>query len=774
VAEQPALSFAGLLRQLRAEAWLTQEELAEAAKLSPRSVSDLERGISRTARKETALLLADALGLAGPVRVVFVAAARGKAPAADVQAARLGVPSPARHNLPASLTSFVGREQDLARLEGLLGQARLVTLTGPAGAGKTRLALELASGVLGRFPDGAWLVDLASLSDASLAAAAALSAVGAPGQPGRPAIDTLTDFLIPRRTLVVLDNCEHLLDGCAELVGRLLAACPDVKVLATTREAMNIPGEVLWKVRPLTIPDEDCALDGLQSSEAVVLFTDRTRAVEPDFEITTQNAGAVTQICRRLDGMPLAIELAASRVRSMAVQELSSRLDDRFHLLTGGTRTALPRQRTLEATITWSYDLLSEAERVLFDRLSVFSGGCTTDSARRVCSGGAVSEERVLELVGLLADRSMLVADKNGERKTRYRMLETLRQFGRERLAARGESEAVRRRHLDWAINFAESYTAPTGPAKQDPETIAEEHNLRAAVEWTLDAGDEESALRIIGSVWFGHFNERVALYERVLPPSPAVSAALAAKALWAGLALAFMMGDWELGRQRGAWGAAAARTAGDDLRLTLCLIYEGMCAWTLGAEEEGRRLSEEAVAVAQAARLPEAEARSLLAVAFLLIDCGDLDQAEQTANRAKALTREVFAQGHIDEALGVIYLARGELAKAAAQLAGTVQQFREIQINCGAHILETCAAWTAAAGRHELGAELVATAERIREETADKPRPNERIIWRDWLPLIAANTEAEAYSSARKRGRLLSFEQALDLAENSLRGYSA
>jgi predicted ATPase len=170
----------------------------------------------------------------------------------------------------------------------------------------------------------------------------ALSAVGAPGQSGRPAIDTLTDFLMRRRTLVVLDNCEHLLDGCAELAGRLLAACSEVKVLATAREAVNIPGEVLWKVRPLTIPDEDCALEGLQSSEAVVLFTDRTRAVEPDFEITTQNAGAVTQICRRLDGMPLAIELAASRVRSMAVQELSSRLDDRFHLLTGGTRMALP------------------------------------------------------------------------------------------------------------------------------------------------------------------------------------------------------------------------------------------------------------------------------------------------------------------------------------------------------------------------------------------------------------------------------------------------
>jgi non-specific serine/threonine protein kinase len=368
----------------------------------------------------------------------------------------------------------------------------------------------------------------------------------------------------------------------------------------------------------------------------------------------------------------------------------------------------------------------------------------------------------------------MLVADKNGEPKTRYRMLETLRQFGQERLAARGESGAVRQRHLEWAINFAESYPAPTGPAKQEPEIIAEEHNLRSAVEWALDAGDEESALRIIGSVWFGHFNERVALYKRVLPPSPAVSAALAAKALWAGLALAFMMGDWELGRQRGAWGAAAARVAGDDLRLSLCLSYGGMCAWALGAEEDARRLSEEAVAVAQAAGLPEAESRSLLAVAFISLDCGDLDRAEQTANRAKALTREVFTHGHVDEALAVIYLARGELAKAAAQLASTVQQFRGIPINCGAHILETCAAWTAAAGRHELGAEILATAERIREETADKPRPNERIIWRDWLPLIAANTEAEAYRSARKRGRLLSFEQALDLAENSLTGYSA
>jgi non-specific serine/threonine protein kinase len=346
-----------------------------------------------------------------------------------------------QNNFGAELSSFVGRRDDLAALRKILAQSRLVSLVGAGGVGKTRLAVRLATEVLGSFDGGAWLVDLASLSDAFLIAAAALSALGGPGQAGRPAIDTLIDFLMRRSTLVVLDNCEHLLDGCAELVGRLLSACPDVKVLATTREAMNIPGEVLWKVRPLSIPDEDCALDGLRSSEAVELFTDRTRAVEPDFEITAQNAAVVTQICRRLDGMPLAIELAASRVRSIAVHELSSRLDDRFHLLTGGARTTLARQRTLEATVTWSYDLLSEEERVLFDRLSVFSGGCTTDSARRVCSGGAVSEERVLELVGLLADRSMLVADKHGQRMTRYRMLETLRQFGQERLAARGESE---------------------------------------------------------------------------------------------------------------------------------------------------------------------------------------------------------------------------------------------------------------------------------------------------------------------------------------------
>ncbi|MGH2353954.1 MAG: ATP-binding protein, partial [Chloroflexota bacterium] len=292
-------------------------------------------------------------------------------------------------NLPAQLSSFVGREREIAEVTHLLaGGARLVTLTGPGGAGKTRLALEVAARLLPTVPDGVWLVDLAPLTDAALAPLAVASAAGIQEESRSPPLETLRRALRERRVLSVLDNCEHLIDACASLVEAVLSACPAVQVLATSREVLRVAGETVWRVPALAVPPLAPALpaDALARYEAVRLFLERARAVQPRFGLTAANAPAVAQLCRRLDGMPLAIELAAARTRVLSVDELLARLEDRFRLLTGGGRTALPRQETLRAAVEWSYDLLSEAEQTLFARLSVFAGGWTLAAAEAVAA----------------------------------------------------------------------------------------------------------------------------------------------------------------------------------------------------------------------------------------------------------------------------------------------------------------------------------------------------------------------------------------------------
>ena len=379
MAEQAILGFAGLLRQLRAEARLTQEELAEAARLSPRSVSDLERGVNRTARKDTAGLLADALGLAGPVRALFVAAARGRGPAEDVLAARDGqVPGGSLasaggvHGFVPALTSFVGRARSVSEVAVLLDRSRLVTVTGPGGAGKTRLAEQVARRVAGQFADGAWLAELAPVRDPAQVAAAVAAALGIPEQPGTPLADTLARALAGQQLLLVLDNCEHVIGAAAELCAELLPACDDVRVLATSREPLRVAGEAGYRLGPLALPGPDDA--DAAGCEAVALFTERARQADAHFVLTGETTAAAARLVRRLDGMPLAIELAAARVEALGVRQLLDRIDDRFVLLDGGDRLAEDRHRSLAATVEWSYQLLGVPERRVFRLMSVFPG----------------------------------------------------------------------------------------------------------------------------------------------------------------------------------------------------------------------------------------------------------------------------------------------------------------------------------------------------------------------------------------------------------------
>lgn len=671
------------------------------------------------------------------------------------------------NNFPLQVTEFVGRDDDVQAVESALNKGRLVTLTGAGGVGKTRLALEVCAELLDQFSGGAWLVDLASVSDPALIGTVTASALGVREQPPRPITDTLVDHLISRCTLILLDNCEHLIDECASFAECLLSRCAEVRILATSREALNVSGEHCWPVRSLDVPTIEASPEEIVKTESVVLFEQRTRAVDPGFRIDAGNAPTVAHLCRRLDGVPLALELAASRARTMDVEEIADRLDNRFRLLTGGSRTSVPRQRTLEATVAWSYDLLSEPEQLLLARLSVFAGGFTVASAQEVCSDETLSPEDVLELVTRLAERSLVVVEPTGTGRTRYGLLETIRQFARERLLGRGEADVVRDRLVSWAVRLAE--TAVSGPS-QSAEFTVDEDNLRAALAWAIETGDEEGALRIAGSAWFGQFDERLRVYAQILPPSPDVAPDIAAKALFGGVGLAFMTADWSRGVELATRGAAAAEAAGDDMRLALCLTYHGQCLWGLGDLEGGLGLVQQALVRSEAAGYAEGEARALMGLAWMWTEV-DLDRAEEAASRGigRAIDLNVFEVGHLEEALSFVHCLRGDYDSAAKQLSHTVLLFKDIQRNCGAHVLETCAAWAAMTEHYELGAELLGAAQRLRDETGDKPRPWEHRIREDWLPLIDTALDGATATAANARGRQRNFEETLEFAASAL-----
>src|SRR5215210_2497404 len=329
-----------------------------------------------------------------------------------------------RHTLPTPLTSFVGREGALAEVGRLLSAVRLVTLVGAPGLGKTRLALELGARLSAQYPDGVEFVELAPLADPALVPGAAAAALGVTEQPGRPLTETLVDYLRTARLLLILDNCEHLISACAELADYLLSDAQALRVLATSREPLGIAGEYLWRIPSLELPAPELpsAVADLGRCEAVRLFVERAVAVSSSFELTAQNAPAVARICRQLDGIPLAIELAATRTPFLSPEQLAARLDDRFRLLTGGSRLALPRQQTLRGAIDWSHELLSDAERVLFRRLAVFVGGWTLEAAEAVCSGGGIETGEVLDLLAQLVDKSLVLAEERAGR-VRYRFL---------------------------------------------------------------------------------------------------------------------------------------------------------------------------------------------------------------------------------------------------------------------------------------------------------------------------------------------------------------
>jgi predicted ATPase/class 3 adenylate cyclase/DNA-binding CsgD family transcriptional regulator len=624
----------------------------------------------------------------------------------------------AETSLPAQLTSFVGRDAALIQLPELLAGNRVVTLTGAGGVGKTRLAVQVANQLADEYADGVRYVDLAPITDPELVAVTVARALGLPDQPGRSTMDTVLRFVRDRQLLVVLDNCEHLLDASAELVVAVLSGAARLTLLATSREAIGVAGEVSWRVPSLSLADE-----------AIELFTDRARHARPDFTVTNGNAAAVGEICARLDGLPLAIELAAARVRALSLAEILDSLHDRFRLLTGGARTAVRRQQTLRASVDWSHALLTGPERVLFRRFAVFLGGFDLDAAQTVAGGGDVERFQVLDQLTLLVDKSLVVADNSGGR-TRYRLLETVRQYALEKLGESGEADTVRSRHRDHYTAMAAVLDAPAGSNYEQciEQAETEIDNLRAAFAWSRENSDIELALTLASSLqplWGarGRLREGLAWFDTVLTYDNAghleVAAAVRGRAL-ADRAV--------LGALTGAAGSldqaqqalAIAREVDDPALLARALTACGSIA-ALSAEVAGPYFAE-AIGLARALDDRWRLSQILAWQALAALTAGDLIAGRAAAEEGRDVAEAIgdrFNTRQCRWCLGLAQTWQGDLAGAAAQFAELVAEaeaahdvfYKAHSLTGQGHVLayqgETGAARAAADAAIEAAAEL-------------------------------------------------------------------
>jgi len=589
------------------------------------------------------------------------------------------------NNLPRQLTTFIGREREIAEAKRLLAETHLLTITGPGGSGKTRLSLEIGARLLSEYPDGVWLVEFAHLADPARVPQVLATALSVREEADRPLLVTLVDHLRPKRVLLLLDNCEHLIDACAGLADTLLRGCPEVKILPSSREALGLTGEVVFRVPPLSLPDSRLvpALERLAEYEAVRLFVDRAIAVKPDFTLTDDTAAAVVQICRRLDGIPLAIELAAARVRTLSVQQITAHLDERFRLLTGGSRTALPRHQTLRGLIDWSYGLLSEAERELFRRVSVFVGGWTLEASVAVCAGVDVDRYDIVELLGRLVDKSLCLIDGEGS-DPRYRLLETIRQYGFEKLAETSEGQVVRARHRDFYLGFAED----AEPRLQGPEQVAwlqrleaDHDNLRAALRWSLDCDETEAALRLgsaLSLFWDTHgyvregreWLDELLAHARERPTSTVTTRRALGKVLDAASRTRARWSEFPQATEFLTQGLAVWRELGDKRGIAEALNNLAVGATQSGDRVRARVLVAESLALFRELSDKRGTAHALNNLAEILRGEGDLPGARALFEESVPLFEAIEERrglSHALDNLGGILTAQGDYGPAEA-----------------------------------------------------------------------------------------------------------
>src|SRR5215472_7760213 len=687
------------------------------------------------------------------------------------------------HNtLPLPLNRFIGREQEMLEIQRLLPTTQLLTLTGAGGCGKTRLALQLGADASSTvaFTHGVCWVELADLTDPELLPQQIASALAIVEQAGQPLAETLLDFLQPKEPLLILDNCEHLVTACAHLVERLLRSCPRLRSLATSREALNIPGERVWLVPSLPLPQTSSLLplEELVQYGAIQLFIERAAAVLPSFALTRANAGAVLQICRRLDGIPLATELAAARVNVLSVEQIAARLDDAHQILTVGRRTALPRHQTLRATMDWSYSLLSEQERILFRRLSIFAGGCTLEAAEAICADKGIDKAQILDVLARLVDKSLVVVeDREGE--IRYRFLETIRQYSQERLWAAGEVPRLQERHWTWYTGLVEQ----AGLDLLGPQQIAwfnrferENDNLRTALRTLLERGEAGIAARIgAGALWHfwhyrGYVTEGRTILERILTQYSEQTSERAWVLLNAGvmatnqedLARAAILLEesldlsrvhtdrrliayilcalGELRYSRGDYKQAAAlyeesvsllRELGDTLVLPLAMSLWGQALLAQGENERSRSLSEESLALARQLGSPGRIAGALSNLARAVLEQGDDKQARALCEESLATWQQLGDKRGCAETLtilGRLALQEGDVGRATYCYHESLVLRQETGERGGvATALEGLARVAAAQGEVKSAAQLFGAAEILRKTMGTPLPPTER-----------------------------------------------
>jgi non-specific serine/threonine protein kinase len=718
------------------------------------------------------------------------------------------------NNLPIQLSSFIGRERAIVELKSLLSTARFLTLTGAGGSGKTRLALQVATTLLAEYEHGVWWVELASLTDPVLVPQQVASSLGLSEQPGRSLMDTLSEALQPRKLLLVLDNCEHLIADCAHLVETLLHSCPGLHILTTSREALNIPGETTWLVPSLGVPDvyHVPPIEELVKYESVQLFIERATSVLPAFKLTQQNAKALVQVCHRLDGLPLAIELAATRVKVLSLEQIATRLDHSYRLLAGGSRTALPRQKTLQATIEWSYHLLSEKERILFRRLSVFLGSFALEAAEAVCAGTGLEQDEVLDLLSQLVDKSLVaVMQRSGE--ARYRLLETIRQYAQEKLQEFGEAAHMCRAHRDWYARLAEQAKAETLEARQGSwfERLEAEHeNLRAALGWSLEQQEAETAARIGAGIfrfWLlrGYISEGRLWMERALSGFSEKNA-VRAQALNVAVVLTMQQDDYtraktlaeeslelcrELAERRETgyalntlgWLAhhegdyagavifleeslALFRALGQKHDIALVLSSLGLTLLYLGEDERAAVLCEESLALSRERGDPSSIASVLTNLGIIMLARGDVERAKELCEESLARRKTLVDKGgcaHTLTILGRIALIQGDAERATVCYKESLTLRLETGEKEGiATTLEGLAAVARMQGQPVRAVRLSGAASSLRTMLGAPLTPMDRSSYEQTVAALRALLDEPTFTAAWTEGQAMSLEEAI------------
>ena len=737
----------------------------------------------------------------------------------------------ARHNIPAQMTSFIGREKEMAEIKQALSDNRLVTLTGSGGAGKTRLSLEVGSQSLNEFSNGVWLAEFADVTDPGLVPQTLLSIFNLREDSHRSVSEVLIDYLRAKTILLLFDNCEHLIDACARISESLLQACPKLRILASSREALGIAGEIAYRVPSLLTPDpvDLPSLDELGNMDSIRLFIERAATAKPGFQLTKDNASFIAQICSRLDGIPLALELAASRVKVLNPEQIAARLDDRFRLLTGGSRTALPRQQTLRAMIDWSYSLLTEQEKTLFRRLAVFVGGWTLEAAESVCADveqDGILPHDILDLLMRLVDKSLVTTEEvMGE--TRYHRLETIRQYSREKFFETNEVESIRNWHLNFFVRFAEQVDEHLKGRDQvlwQNRMWTEQDNLRAALEWGLNR-NPDAALRIAGAAnlfWTAggysaegfRWTQNALEQTEKLPVPEGISneqrLVARARALRGLTRLYLSLGDNANAKRVAEESVALYRQSADRRGLAFALVILAYPLEFLGERERAEAVLQESYSIARAegdvyvicrslnilarvisnlhqdrnlaqqyveesyrlakeAGLRSQEAQSSEILGFIAIDGENYDAARSHFKESVKVYDEIGATFNVFlEKSNLAHLERrtGNYETALEYYRETIVAFRDMgQTGAVSHQLECCGFIAIAQNQNKRALQLFAAANALREKAGTPMRPDEQTYFDEQLHGLRAKMDMTQYNSIWSEGRVMTMEQAIEFA---------